>query len=136
MKLSNMPLRLATGAYILNSGLGKRDADDETIARLHGFASSVYPGFKRVRPETFVKALSTAEIALGGALLTPVVPAATAGAALSAFSAGLLGLYVKTPGMHREGDLRPTNEGIPLSKDAWMLGIGLSLVLSALSRKR
>ena len=35
MKLSNVPLRLSTGAYILNSGITKRDADQETIDRAH-----------------------------------------------------------------------------------------------------
>jgi hypothetical protein len=136
MKLSNVPLRLSTGAYILNSGITKRDADQETIDRLHGFASSVYPPLKRIRPEQFVKALSTAEIALGAALLAPVVPATIAGSALSAFSAGLLGLYLKTPGMTQGNSVRPTNDGTPLAKDSWMLGIGVSLIMSGLGRKR
>jgi hypothetical protein len=136
MKLSNVPLRLSTGAYILNSGITKRDADQETIDRLHGFASSVYPPLKRIRPEQFVKALSTAEIALGAVLLAPVVPATIAGSALSAFSAGLLGLYLKTPGMTQGSSVRPTNDGTPLAKDSWMLGIGLSLIMSGLGRKR
>jgi hypothetical protein len=136
MKLSNVPLRLSTGAYILNSGITKRDADQETIDRLHGFASSVYPPLKRIRPEHFVKALSTAEIALGAALLAPVVPATIAGSALSAFSAGLLGLYLKTPGMTQGNSVRPTNDGTPLAKDSWMFGIGLSLIMSGLGRKR
>ncbi|HEY7136587.1 MAG TPA: hypothetical protein VIB48_16155 [Acidimicrobiia bacterium] len=136
MKLSNVPLRLSTGAFILNSGITKRDADQETIDRLHGFASSVYPPLKRIRPEQFVKALSTAEIALGAALLAPVVPATIAGTALSAFSAGLLGLYVKTPGMTRGTSVRPTNDGTALAKDSWMLGIGVSLIMSGLGRKR
>jgi hypothetical protein len=135
MKLSNVPLRLSTGAYILNSGITKRDADQETIDRLHGFASSVYPPLKRIRPEYFVKALSTAEIALGAALLAPVVPATVAGSALSAFSAGLLGLYLKTPGMTQGNSVRPTNDGTPLAKDSWMLGIGLSLIMGGLGRK-
>ena len=136
MKLSNVPLRLSTGAYILNSGITKRDADQETIDRLHGFASSVYPPLKRIRPEQFVKALSTAEIALGAALLVPVVPAAVAGAGLAAFAGGLLGLYLKTPGLREEGSLRPTQAGTPIAKDVWMLGIGAGLVLDSLGSRK
>ena len=60
------------------------------------------------------------------------VPAALAGLGLSAFATGLLGLYLKTPGMRKEGSLRPTEQGIALAKDVWLLGIGLSLVLEDL----
>ena len=64
------------------------------------------------------------------ALLLPVVPAAVAGAALVGFSAGLLGLYVRTPGMRRgRFDPRATPEGLPISKDVWMLGAGLALLV-------
>jgi hypothetical protein len=33
--------------------------------------------------------------------------------------------------MHKEGDPRPTHQGMALSKDVWMFGIGSSLVLDA-----
>ena len=79
--------------------------------------------------------MSRSSIALGAALLTPIVPAALAGAGLTAFSAGLLGLYLKIPGMHREGSLRPTEDGIAIAKDSWLLGIGLSLMASGLSER-
>src|SRR5215210_4195292 len=92
-KLRRAPLRLATGAYILSSGLDKRAADEETAAQLHGFAGGTYPFVKQIEPATFARLLSTAEIAVGAALLVPVVPAVVAGAALTGFSAGLLGLY-------------------------------------------
>lgn len=87
---------------------------------MQGFAAGTYPVVKRVRPEQFTQALSTAEIALGSALLVPVSPDAIGGTALGAFTAGLLGLYMKTPGMRRSGSLRPTEYGLPLSKDVWM----------------
>ena len=45
-----------------------------------------------------------------------------------AFSAGLVGLYLKTPGARRPGSLRPTPEGVGMFKDTWLLGIGLSLL--------
>lgn len=129
MKLWHVPVRLATGAYILNSGLNKRHADREHAEQLHGFASGAYPQLRDMDPTRFVSTLSMAEIAVGGALLTPLVPAWIAGAALSLFSGGLVGLYWRTPGMHEEGDPRPTEQGIALAKDSWMLGIGLALLV-------
>ena len=61
-----------------------------------------------------------------------MVPTALAGAALTAFSGGLLGLYWRTPGMHEENSPLPTDQGIPLAKDSWLLGIGLALLLGSL----
>jgi hypothetical protein len=127
------PGRIASGAFILNSGLAKWSADEETAARLHGMAAGSYPFLARLKPKDFAKLLSAAEIALGSALLLPVVPGALAGAGLVAFSGGLLGLYARTPGMRQEDGLRPTQQGIPLAKDVWMLGIGLGLVIDALT---
>jgi hypothetical protein len=57
------------------------------------------------------------------------VPSALVGAALTAFSGALLGLYLRIPGLRQEGSLRPTNQGIPIAKDVWLLGIGLALVV-------
>ncbi|MCW2875975.1 MAG: hypothetical protein JWQ95_75 [Sphaerisporangium sp.] len=124
-----LPLRIATGAYILDSGLMKFDADEETAARVHGMAAGTYPFLKRLDPERFTRALSVAEMSLGTALLLPVVPSAVAGAALTAFGAGLVGLYLKTPGMRQPGGIRPTQQGAGLAKDVWMVGIGLSLLI-------
>ncbi|GAA3226130.1 MULTISPECIES: hypothetical protein [Nonomuraea] len=126
------PARLAAGAVILNSGLGKVDADEQTAAGLHGMASGTYPFLRDMDPVAFAKLLSRSEIALGTALLAPFVPSLLAGAALTGFAAGLLGLYLKTPGMRREGSLRPSEQGIALVKDVWLLGIGLSLVVEEL----
>jgi hypothetical protein len=50
-------------------------------------AAGSYPLLREVKATQFVQMLSTAEIALGTALLVPVVPAALAGAGLLAFSA-------------------------------------------------
>jgi hypothetical protein len=126
--LSEIAPRISAGAFILNSGLGKRGADEGTAAGLHGFASSTYPFLKGVDPATFVKVLSYGEIAVGTALLTPFVPTAVAGAALTAFSGGLLGLYLNTPGMRKPGSLAPTQEGLTVAKDVWLLGIGVGLL--------
>ena len=120
--------RVSAGAFILNSGLGKRDADEATAAGLHGFASGTYPFLKNVDPKTFAKALSYGEIAVGTALLTPIVPTALAGAILTGFSGGLVGLYLNTPGMRKPGSLAPTQEGLTVAKDVWLLGIGVGLL--------
>ena len=120
--------RISAGAFILNSGLGKRNVPAEAAAGMHGFAVGTYPFLKSVPPEQFVKGLSTAEIVIGGALLTPFVPTAMAGALLTGFSGGLLGLYVKTPGMRKEGSVFPTEQGLSLAKDSWLVGIGIGLL--------
>jgi hypothetical protein len=125
--------RIATGAFILNSGLGKRNVDEGTAAGLHGFASGTYPFLQKVPPATFAKVQSTAEIAIGAALLTPLVPTALAGATLTGFAASLLGLYLRTPGMTKPGrSVAPTQEGLPIAKDVWMLGIGIGLLTQGL----
>ncbi|GAB2970033.1 hypothetical protein LWP59_14595 [Amycolatopsis acidiphila] len=135
IEASHLPVRIVTGAFILNSGLDKRVADQQTAARLHGFAAGTYPVAGKIAPEKFVRLLSAGEITLGAALLLPVVPSLAAGAGLAAFSAGLLGLYFRTPGMRRPGSVRPTEQGVALAKDVWMLGAGLGLVVDALTRK-
>jgi hypothetical protein len=135
-RLHRLPLRLVTGAFILNSGLTKRSSHPAGAEQLHGFASGTYPFLKRMTPEQFAKALSTAEITLGSALLIPVIPAGLVGAALGVFSGGLLGLYLKTPGMRQDGTVRPTEQGIPLAKDVWMAGIAAALVLDDIGSRR
>jgi uncharacterized membrane protein YphA (DoxX/SURF4 family) len=133
MKARHLAPRLATGGFILNSGIGKLSADEETAARLHGFASGTYPFLGKLKPKDFTRMLAIGEIALGSALLLPVVPPAAAGAGLALFSGSLLGLYAKTPGMRKEGTPFPSQQGTPLAKDVWMLGIGLGLVIDAIT---
>ncbi|WP_448609540.1 hypothetical protein [Geodermatophilus sp. URMC 60] len=128
--LSEIAPRVSAGAFILNSGLGKRGADEATAAGLHGFASGTYPFLKGIEPRQFAKVLSYAEVGIGAALLTPFVPTAVAGALLTGFSGGLLGLYLNTPGMRKPGSLAPTQEGLTVAKDVWLLGIGLGLLTS------
>ena len=43
MKLHHLPPRLAAGAFILNSGLGKRGADEEAAAGMQGMAAQAFP---------------------------------------------------------------------------------------------
>jgi uncharacterized membrane protein YphA (DoxX/SURF4 family) len=130
-KLRRAPTRVVTGAFILNSGLTKMGAEDDTAKALHGMASGAYPFLDKVPPKTFAKALAIGELTLGAALLAPVVPAGLAGLALTGFSGALLGMWWRTPGMHQEGSPRPTQQGVPIAKDVWMLGVGLSLVTDA-----
>lgn len=121
----------------MNSGLTKLKAEEETAKHLHGVASGTYPFLENAPPEQFVKGLAATEIALGGALLMPVVIGdGLAGLGLSAFASGLLGLYMKTPGMRQEGGVRPTQDGTAFAKDVWLAGIGLTLMSSSLTTRR
>ena len=78
----------------------------------------------------FTLVLSGAEISLGAALLLPIVPASVGALGLAAFSAGLLGLYLRSPGMRRQGSLQPTEDGLAMAKDIWMLGIAADCLLT------
>jgi uncharacterized membrane protein YphA (DoxX/SURF4 family) len=131
VKARHVPTRLATGAFILHSGLGKWNGNEQQAAGVHGSAASAFPFLKRIPPERFLKLLAGSEIALGAALLAPVIPAALAGGALTAFSGSLLTMYWRTPSMRKPGSIWPTREGIGISKDVWMLGIGLGLLADA-----
>jgi hypothetical protein len=42
-------------------------------------------------------------------------------------------LYVRTPGMRKKGSPFPTQQGITLAKDVWLVGIGLGLVIDGLT---
>jgi hypothetical protein len=132
MRLSHLPLRATTGAFILNSGLAKRSLDAQSAAGMQGMATAVVPQAGSMPPEKFGKLLSTGEIALGAALLLPIVSPLKAGLALTAFSGGLLQMYRKTPGMTEADGIRPTQAGTAIAKDVWMLGAGLALILDGL----
>jgi uncharacterized membrane protein YphA (DoxX/SURF4 family) len=133
VKVRHLPQRIVTGAFILQSGITKWSADEETAQQLHGFATGTYPFLAKLKPQDFVKLLAGTEIVLGSALLLPFVPTIVAGAGLTAFSGGLLGLYARTPGMRQEGSPLPTQAGTALAKDVWMAGIGVGLVLDELT---
>jgi hypothetical protein len=129
-KLRRAPLRLATGAFILNAGVGKLSLDAGTAGYLHGAGAGAYPVLKKVEPTVFGKILAFSEISVGAALLLPIVPAGLAGLALIGFSGALVGMYIRTPGMH-DKYLRPSQEGTVRAKDVWMLGTGIALVVDA-----
>lgn len=134
-KLRSLPGRVATGAYILHAGVEKW-GDPARAEALHAMAAGAYPQLKDIPAERFLKALSVAEMATGGALLLPFVPEALAGAALSGFSAGLLGLYWRSPGLRKKDSIWPSPAGLAISKDVWMLAIGLALLAEAATGAR
>jgi hypothetical protein len=137
-RLWHVPVRLATGAVILDQGLGKLGADEERAKWLHERAAAAFPQlFKDMDPRDFAQLLSACEIALGGSLLAiGIVPSGLAGLGLVGFGGALTRLYLTAPGTRREGSLGPTPQGIALVKDSWMLAIGVALVLDALSGPR
>jgi uncharacterized membrane protein YphA (DoxX/SURF4 family) len=135
MKLHNLPTRAAAGAYVLHSGIEKWGGGAEQAAGVHQMASGAFPVFADLKPPQFLRLLSAGELAVGAALLVPVVPPVLAGAALTGFSGALVAMYLRTPALHKPGSVWPTPAGLGVSKDVWMLGIGLGLVLDGLTRK-
>ena len=131
LKARDLPGRIATGAYILHAGLEKWHADQARAKGLHKAATGAFPFLERIPPERFVRLLAASEIAVGTALLAPVVPSALAGAALTGFSGSLVTMYLRTPALHKPGSVWPTQAGTGVSKDVWMLGIGLGLMLGS-----
>jgi uncharacterized membrane protein YphA (DoxX/SURF4 family) len=136
MKPRTVPGRVATGAYILHSGLEKWNGGDERATGVHRTAANAFPFLAAVPPRRFLRLLAAAEIATGTALLAPVVPAALAGAALTGFSGSLVAMYLRTPAMRKPGSIWPSQGGVAVSKDVWMLGIGLDLLADAATERR
>lgn len=126
--LRDVPARVTTGAFILHSGREKWHGSEEQAQGVHGMASGAFPFLRKVPPTTFLKVLAAAEIGIGAALLAPVVPNRVAGASLTAFAGGLVAMYLRTPALHKPNSVWPTPAGIGVSKDVWMLGIGLGLL--------
>jgi uncharacterized membrane protein YphA (DoxX/SURF4 family) len=135
MKIRNVPTRLATGAFILHSGLGKWTGGPEQAAGVHGMAAGAIPPLSSVQPPVFLKLLSASEVVIGALLLTPFVSNRRAGLALTAFSGGMMTMYARTPALREPGSIWPSQQGTGIAKDVWMLGIGLGLLLDPANRK-
>jgi hypothetical protein len=133
VKARDLPGRVTTGAYILHSGLDKWRTDETRATALHGIAAGAFPVLNRIPPTRFLRLLAASEIAIGTALLAPIVPNALAGAALTGFSGSLVTMYARTPALRKPGSIWPSQAGVAVSKDIWMLGIGLGLVADALT---
>lgn len=131
----SLPGRAAAGAFILHSGIEKWNGPLAQAEGVHGMAAGAFPFLKSVPPERFLKLLAAGEIVTGALLLAPVVPSAIAGAALTGFAGSLLTMYARTPALRKQGSVWPTPAGIPVSKDVWLLGIGLGLLVDAARRR-
>lgn len=136
VKLHHVPPRLASGAFILNTGITKRSLDVDGATGLRDQAANAFPFLKKMDPVRFGKALSTFEIALGTALLAPMVPTRVAAAGLSGFSAALMAVYLKTPGFTRDDGIRPAPADMGIARDVFMLGSGLGLMVEELATRR
>lgn len=134
--ISNAALRLVSGAFILNSGIGKLNLPVEHASGLQESAQRAIPQVGQLTAEQFGKYLSYSEIALGTAVLAPFVPTRLAGLGLAAFSGGLLATYLKTPGMTHPGSIRPTPAGTAMAKDFWLAGIAVALIFHRKKRSQ
>jgi hypothetical protein len=131
----DLPGRVATGAFILHAGIDKWNGPAAQAEGVHAMAAGAFPFLKSIPPERFLKGLAAGEVLTGALLLSPFVSNAVAGAALTGFSGSLLTLYARTPALRKPGSVWPTPAGIAVSKDIWMLGIGLGLLADAAKRR-
>lgn len=135
-KFHNIPVRIAAGLYLLDSGLSKLSAEDSALEHLHKMATDAYPFLEPFDPKGFSKYFAYGEILLAGGLLLPFVPDAVVGAGLTLFASSLFGLYIRIPGMRHQGSIRPTIKGSALAKNIWLLGIGISLAITSIGIDR
>lgn len=134
--LASAVLRVIPGALILNSGIGKIGMPAEASEGMQQFAASGVSAVEKIPSEKFGTALGWSETVLGAALLAPFVPNAVAGAGLTAFSSGLMSLYFADPDNREEDGIRPSEQGLSLAKDSWLLAIGLALVVGSFGAKK
>jgi uncharacterized membrane protein YphA (DoxX/SURF4 family) len=69
LKARDLPGRIATGGYIMHSGIDKWNSDAARAQALHRMAADAFPVLKAIPPERFLRMLAAGEIALGSALL-------------------------------------------------------------------
>lgn len=136
MRVSNAILRGVSGMYLVQSGLGKKDAPVEVYEHLKNMAATGIPQFKEWDSKTFGQLLWISEVGIGAMLLTPFVSKRLAGLALTAFSAGMLTMYFNNDNMTQDNGITPTEEGIPLSKDIWLAAMGAALVAQTKDSKK
>lgn len=132
MSFAQLPLRLSTGAFVLNSGISKLNLSVEEAEGLQQMAANGVPMLADMSPEAFRRFIAVTEISVGAAQLIPKVPGWLSGALLTAFSAGMMNMYLNTPGMTQDDGVRPTGEGTAVAKDIWMLGSGASMIIDSL----
>ena len=135
MSIVQIPLRLASGAFILNSGLNKRGISAEQAQGLRDMGARGLPALANLSPEQFKKFLVTTEVGVGAALLAPFVPGWLAGSALTAFSGGLFSMYLNTPEMTEADGVRPSQEGTAVAKDIFLVGSGLAIAADSVANR-
>lgn len=128
MSLATTILRGVSGAYFLQSGIGKLKMPTDAADGLQQFAATGVPQVKKLDPDTFGKVVSYSEIGVGASLLTPFVPDRLAGLALAAINTGFLSIYFRNDQMTREDGIRPTEAGTGLSKDVFIAAIAGALI--------
>ena len=84
-KLSNTALRLTAGALILDAGIKKLGADENTYAFLQQMAASGVPAVAKLDPKTFGKLISYSETALGAHPADPFHPQPSGGCRADCF---------------------------------------------------
>lgn len=136
MIISSAILRGVSGAYLLQSGYGKLGLPVEAAEGMQGFAASGVPAMGKLDPDTFGKVVAYSELGIGAALLTPFVPNRLAGLGLGAFSAGLLSIYFRNPAMTQEDGIRPSEDGMALSKDLFLAGMAGALVFGPTKKRK
>lgn len=124
---SDAILRGVTGAFVTNAGGDKIGMSAEYSAGVQQAAASGIPALAKLPSDKFGTWLGYAETAIGASLLAPFVPSKVADAALTAFSGGLLSTYFRNPENTEADGIRPSQEGMALSKDVFMLAIGQAL---------
>jgi hypothetical protein len=55
---------------------------------------------------------------------------------LTGFSGSLVAMYLRTPSLRKPASIWPSPQGIAVSKDIWMLGIGLGLLIDGAGERR
>ncbi len=126
--LKNIALRLIPGAYIANSGYSKLNMPGEASTGMQQMAVTGIPALAKLPSDKFGHYVGMGELAVGGALLLPLVSNRLAGLGLTAFSAGLLSMYFGDEGNTEADGIRPSAQGTTLAKDSFLLAIGLALM--------
>jgi hypothetical protein len=132
-----LPIRVIFGGFFLHVALSHRELDENGAKGLRSFAASGYPFLKKVPPLTYKWGMVTAESAVAASLLVPGVPAVVGGAALTGFGGGLMGVYARNPMLRRSKlSARPSDLGLSMAKDSWMVAAGLAVLADAFSAGR
>ncbi len=109
MRLSHVPVRLAAGAFILNSGIGKLHADEMTAKGLHSMATGTYPFLAKAEPMASRARWAPAKSLIGATLLSPFVSPFVAGATPRRLL-GFAAAHVSEDARHDEGRRHATDQ--------------------------